>query len=57
MYRSRAMPSQTVLTHELLIIINRSNDSTWKNVRVFNFRRLGVSMKEKNDKNFPIYGR
>ena len=56
MYRSRAMPSQTALTRELLIIIIRSNYSMWRNFRVFNFRRLGVWTKIFNDENFPIYG-
>ena len=30
--------------------------STWKNFRVFNFRRLGLSTKNFNDENFPING-
>ena len=56
MHRSRAMPSRTALTRELLIIIHHSNYSTWKNVHVFNFRRLGVSTKIFNNENFPLYG-
>ena len=55
MYRSRAMPSQTALTRELLIIIiHRSNYSTWKNFHGFNFRRLEESTFF-NHENFPIY--
>ena len=46
MYHSRAMPSQTALTRELLIIIiHCSNYLTWKHFRVINFHRSGVSMK------------
>ena len=50
-YHSRAMPSQTALIHA----VHRSNDSTWKHFRVFNFRRSGVLTKF-NDENFLIYG-
>ena len=45
--------SQTVLTRELLIIIHSSNYSTWKYFHVFNFSRLGVSMKKFLRQKFP----
>ena len=37
------------------VIINRSNYSTWKYFRMFNFRCLGVLAKNFHDENCPIY--